>query len=110
MQLKFGEYNEGEGSELLCPRCEFNYLHHYQVDVFERNEDAITGLHVQVADSRAATDTLLRGNPSSRRDGLTVGLWCEGCHAKLLLTIAQHKGVTLIDLIDTGEEFEAPEA
>ncbi|MBN6112443.1 hypothetical protein HEP73_04364 [Xanthomonas sp. GW] len=106
MQLKFADYNEGEGAELLCPRCMFNYLHHYQIDIFERGEDAATGLHVQVVDGSCTTDTLLRDNPSSRRHGLTVGLWCEGCRARLLLTIAQHKGVTLVDLIDTGEDFE----
>ena len=109
MQLKFGEYNEGEGSELLCPRCEFDHLHHYQVDVFERKEDAATGLHVHVADCSSSIDTHLRGNPSSRRGGVAVRFWCEGCHAKLLLTIAQHKGVTLVNLIDTGEDFEWPE-
>lgn len=108
MQPKFGECNEGGVSELLCPRCGSNYLHHNQVDVFERDEDAVTGLHVQVADGRVSTDTALRDNPSSRRHGVAISFWCEGCNAKVVLKIAQHKGVTLVDLVDTGDGAPAP--
>lgn len=110
MQLKFGDYEEGSGAELLCPRCDCNYLHHDQVDVYERSEDAATGMHVNVCDGRAVVNTDLHGNPSSRRHGLSIGLWCEGCHAKLLLTFAQHKGVTLVNIVDTGEDIEGVEA
>jgi len=106
MRLKFNDYEEGFGSEFLCPSCGSNYLHHDQVDIFERSEDAVTGIHVRVADGQAIVDSSLRGNPSSRRHGLSINLWCEGCHSKLTLTVAQHKGTSLVDIIDTGEKVE----
>jgi hypothetical protein len=106
MKLKFGQYYNDYGAELLCPRCSYNYLHHSEVDVFERNEDATTGLHVHIVSEKVSTDTSLQGNPSIRRNGLSIGLWCESCRAKLILTLAQHKGVTLVDIIDTGENIE----
>jgi hypothetical protein len=40
------------------------------------------------------------GNPSGRRDGLSIKFWCEGCKGVdediLELTISQHKGSTLL--------------
>lgn len=98
MQLSFGDYNESYGAELLCPNCGFNYLHHDKVEVFECGEDANHGVHVTIADGKSVMDTSLIGNPSRRRHGLNIHLWCEGCSAKSVLSISQHKGVTLVDL------------
>ena len=98
MQPSFGDYNEGYGAELLCPKCGSNYLHHNTVDVFECGEDANHGVHVTVADGQAVINGSLSGNPSSRRHGLNIYFWCEGCSAKSVLSISQHKGATLIDL------------
>jgi len=103
MQPKFDAYEQGFGAELLCPNCGFNYLHHDQVEIFERNEDALSGLHVVVDDGRLSTDTSLSGNPSSRRHGLNIRFWCEGCKAISILSIAQHKGNTLVDFTHNGE-------
>jgi hypothetical protein len=40
------------------------------------------------------------GNPSSRRNGLSIKFWCEGCKGVdediLELTISPHKGSTLL--------------
>jgi len=94
---KFGEYHEGYGAELACPSCGFNYLHHDKVEVFECGEDATHGVHVTVADAKAAFDTSLEGNPSSRRHGLKIYFWCEGCKTKPVLSISQHKGNTYVD-------------
>lgn len=91
MQLKFGDYNEGSGAELLCPKCGFNYLHHDSVEVFDCGEDATNGVHVTVSDGIAKMDTSLTGNPSRRRHGLNIYLWCEGCSAKSVLSVSQHK-------------------
>lgn len=99
---KFGNGDDGDGFELLCPNCGFNYLHHEKVDVFERSEDAESGLHVSVSGVKAETNTALSGNPSARRDGLTVTFSCEGCDAKPVLTIAQHKGQTFVNFYDAG--------
>ena len=94
---KFGEYHEGFGAELQCPSCGFNYLHHDRVEVFECGEDATHGVHVTVSDGKATFDTSLEGNPSRRRHGLKVHFWCEGCKAKPVLSIIQHKGNTYVD-------------
>ncbi len=79
---------------LLCPHCGSEYLHHDRVDVFEREYDDLTGLHAVVTRHGVAVESDLAGNPSARRQGLTIRLWCEGCHARLMLAVSQHKGVT----------------
>lgn len=94
---KFGDFYEGDGAELLCPSCGFNYLHHDKVEVFECEEDATHGVHVTVAQAKATFDISLEGNPSARRHGLKVYFWCEGCKAKPVLSISQHKGNTYVD-------------
>ncbi|NKD15262.1 MULTISPECIES: hypothetical protein [Aeromonas] len=80
--------------ELICPSCGFDYLHHDKVEVFECGEDAEHGVHVTISDGKAVMDTSLAGNPSARRHGLSVHFWCEGCDAKPVLSISQHKGNT----------------
>ncbi len=97
MQPTFENYEGGFGADLVCPACGGTYLHHERVEVFERNEDERSGLHVAVADGQALVDTALEGNPSGRRHGLSIHFWCEACAAKPVLTIAQHKGNTLVD-------------
>ena len=97
MKLQFESFQEGLGSELKCPSCGNNYLHHEKVEVFERSEDAEKGLHVKVENSVVTTDTSLSGNPSIRRDGLTIEFSCEGCKARPVLSISQHKGNTWVD-------------
>jgi len=97
MQPTFEQYIEGSGALLECPSCHGNHLHHEKVDVFEREEDRSDGIHVLVAAGAAAVDTNLKGNPSSRRHGLSIHFSCEHCQAKPILTISQHKGNTWID-------------
>jgi len=99
MLPKFDEdsYHEGQGGELLCPSCGFNYLHQERIEVFERAEDQAQGVHVVVEELKATIDTDLTGNPSKRREGLSIRFWCEGCKAKPVLTISQHKGNTLVE-------------
>lgn len=91
MALKF---NDAEDGELVCPSCGFNYLHHVKVEVFERSEDALHGVHVAVSEGQAVMDTSLEGNPSGRRHGITIQFECEGCDAEPVLSISQHKGYT----------------
>lgn len=96
---KFGEYQGAYGAELQCPSCDDNYLHHDLVEVFECKEDATHGVHVAVANNKATIDTSLEGNPSARRHGLKINFWCEGCGAKPVLSISQHKGITYVDFV-----------
>ena len=87
-------------NELLCPHCGGAYMHHAQVDVYTRTEDAETTVHTCVGRSTTTVGTVPSKstfNPSPRRGGLSVRFWCEICGKDSLLTIAQHKGNTLID-------------
>src|SRR5262245_48689829 len=92
-----------DGAVLLCPRCGENYLHHGQVEIFDRREDA-DGLHTTVGVGRVAVDRDMSRKPSSRRHGIAIGFWCEQCNgneadvrgASMRLTIAQHKGQTFL--------------
>ena len=90
----------GDDSELLCPRCGGSHLHQGEVVVYSRDEDAAQVRRTVVTPlvTKVTIDPG-RGNPSSRRDGLTISFSCEGCGGdgdgrELLLTIAQHKGET----------------
>ena len=53
--------------------------------------------------AEVSIDALLEGNPSGRRQGVTIRFWCEGCAQRSVLTIAQHKGATLLE-----QKREAP--
>lgn len=84
---------------LQCPCCrESEYLHHSKIDVFERAEDEAQCLHTQIDRGGVSTGiSKARGNPSMRRHGLSVELWCENCEARSKLMLAQHKGRTVME-------------
>ena len=103
MQPQFKSPQVNDEAELLCPKCKSDYLHHYRVDVFERSEDQVCGVHVVVEKGSATTDTAMTGNPSSRRHGLVIHFECEQCLTKSVLKIAQHKGNTLVTFLSKSE-------
>lgn len=98
MDPKFTPSHGHTPAVLLCPACGFNYLHHHRVEVFDRKEDEEKGVHVSVTHGKAVFDQDLSGNPSSRRDGVCIYFTCEGCPAETVLTIAQHKGETHVEI------------
>jgi hypothetical protein len=80
-----------------CPACGGIYLHHDEIKVFCRREDAETVTETTVSDLRCVVETTGgAGNPSCRRGGVTVQFWCETCSARPVLRIAQHKGSSLV--------------
>lgn len=84
---------------LLCPHCGDEYLHHEEVDVFNRGEDAALGQHTHVPATPNGTVVVqqdLAGNPSLRRHGIRIEHWCEGCHGRFSLCLVQHKGGTFL--------------
>lgn len=98
---------------LKCP-CGSDLVHHDSVEVFERTEDADAGVRVRVSGvdvgwrnekppdrcpAAVRVDTSLDGNPSARRQGIAIHFWCEECRGRFVLTIAQHKGMTLLDVV-----------
>lgn len=82
--------------DLECPRCGGNYMHQGNVEVFMRKEDAETGNHALVEADRVTVDRVMAGNPSSRRQGVTIEFQCEDCEEPLGLAIVQHKGQTFL--------------
>lgn len=85
---------------IACPRCGGQYLHHVGVTVFDRAEDAEASVtHIPVRHERVAKVSAAAHNPSARRGGIVITMNCETCSdadGLLELTIAQHKGSTLI--------------
>lgn len=94
----------GDGSRVLaCAHCGDGYLHHKDVSVFTCEQDSDTVRHTLVQPDESLTSEVISqkdsGNPSTRRDGVTIALDCENCQKTTLLTIAQHKGVTLMNAV-----------
>jgi len=102
----------GLGGRLCCPSCLGDNLHQYRVEVFERKEDSATGRHVAVTRNAIVADDDLTDNPSDRRQGCCVYLWCETCPALAVLKIDQRKGVTSFELTPhmkrPNSRFEEP--
>ena len=99
-----GHVDRGSVSNLLCPRCGADNLHHLGVTVFDRAEDAASVVRSHVSGSKVAVEivgSIVAENPSRRRDGLAIQFQCEQCGGDepdnlIELTIAQHKGSTEI--------------
>jgi hypothetical protein len=85
---------------LVCPACGGSYTHHGAITVFNRGREDAPTCATRVEGENVST---LRGyraecaNPSSRRHGIVIQFRCEMCPAALDLTIAQHKGETLVE-------------
>jgi hypothetical protein len=103
--LSVDSASNGEESDYfipICPKCGENYLHHGSVSIYYRTmEDAVTGV-LSVCEGGGNGDISVShkapmdNNPSRRRDGLAIDMECETCGPVGRMTIAQHKGQTLI--------------
>ena len=90
----------GEDRNLKCAHCGEDYLHHLEIQVFARpREDGKTyQTNLDATSPKVAFPRIaLNGNPSMRRSGVKILLSCENCPGITALTIAQHKGFTLIE-------------
>jgi hypothetical protein len=95
LQLTFDLYD----NFLTCPRCGGWYLHHNQVTVYDRHEDAPRVTKIEVRDGSALVtraDSGTSGNPSDRRDGMAIEFRCEDCEATSKFLVAQHKGQSFV--------------
>lgn len=91
----------GRAPRVCCAHCGSEQVHHSRVTVFNRNrkrEDASSGLRVVIEGQQCRRYANQRDNPSDRRDGVTVELWCEQCPGVSELRLAQQKGVTFLEL------------
>jgi len=94
----------GSAFALRCPRCGWDFIHQLGAIVFHRGEDAPSVVQTNVLGdnvSMAVVPSDKAQNPSDRRQGLAIQFSCEHCGGGdadnvLELTLAQHKGYTLI--------------
>ena len=75
-------------------------LHHEDapVDVWHGGEGADSAGYSILPDGAGVKAIPGDGNPSERRAGLKLHFRCEICGAKFAVSIAQHKGQTLVGL------------
>ena len=101
-EVRFGEH--GQARTLLCPACESAFTHQGRVEVWNRPEDE-TRPGVAVDEDGALHEVSAEDNPSRRRDGVRIWFVCEvvGCEAQFALTVAQHKGETIIEVETTAD-------
>ena len=84
---------------LHCDNCGEANLHHYQTEIFNRTEeDSDIGNHVIIQDQITVSNGNMSKNPSRRRDGVVVRLWCEHCDSETIIKVTQHKGSTYLAL------------
>lgn len=88
-------------ADLICPRCGESHLHHGKVVVFDRPEDAESVTLTTInsgAISMVISPSIVCGNPSLRRDGISIHFLCEICGEgqPIVMKLAQHKGQTEI--------------
>ena len=86
------------GSVMKCPVCDHDFTHLRTVTVWARSEDCIPNtvfVATQTGDIHIGNSN--KGNPSSRRDGLSMVFLCELGHI-FTIDIAQHKGETHADV------------
>jgi hypothetical protein len=88
-----------DDGNLLCPECGDCTLHRETVTVFDRIEDDTVTMLTEVergeVEQHDVASTRTR-NPSGRRHGVTITFWCENCTNLYDLTLAQHKGGTVV--------------
>jgi hypothetical protein len=108
---RFRTVESDEDNRIVCPKCHGEHVHHGAVIVFVRErEDGATRATLvdeRGVDTLAGLDWAAPQNPSSR-NGVLIRFWCETCSACFALTLAQHKGTTLLEW-QLSEPFQARE-
>lgn len=91
------DYGDGSNSNYLleCPYCTCPNVHHGDVIEYSRpsGEDTQTIARTP-GDSRSTPSAF---NPSSRRDAVSIGMFCEWGH-RFVFDVTQHKGVTFLSV------------
>ena len=95
-----------EGWTVKCVWCGFDHVHHTDVDVWTRREDGEGVEAVRVPAIHGAPGVggqqpedvcfPVGKNPSPRRSGVRIAMWCEGCWGHFALEVIQHKGSTYL--------------
>lgn len=96
-------YENGSAGTLACPKCgadeHSGNLHHHTIELWQRRreDDPPACVTVTVGGRFNSNELPLRDCPSYRRDGIRIWFDCECCAMPHALTIAQHKGDTLVE-------------
>lgn len=88
---------------VLCQHCGHINTHFESFEIFDREPDAETGVHIFVMDMKVSVDTDMKDNPSGRRSGVILRLSCEICPEISEICLIQHKGDTIINKFRTDE-------
>lgn len=83
---------------IKCPVCADTYTHQGKIEIFERGEDETIGNHVQVFNDNIQVDRDLTGNPSPRRQGVSIHFKCETQSHQFIVDIYQHKGQSFFEV------------
>lgn len=88
----------GNDNVLHCPACGEIYLHHVEVEVWDRkpktDESIVTKCSTRGATIKRKAPFFSSGR---ERNGMRIKFWCECCHAESVLDLVQHKGHTLME-------------
>jgi hypothetical protein len=109
------EFDTGLGGVLKCANCGDVYTHHETVEVFVRTGEDKGGSHITVREhGNEAKDSVggptlvcdedMSRNPSDRRGGIKIVLWCEMCAERTAVVFSQHKGYTHCESFVVKEE------
>lgn len=83
-----------------CLHCGNSYTRQYKTTIYERGEDDKFGKKYTIIgkELKIFKKSKLNGNPSDRRDGITIDIKCEFCGKDTKINIIQHKGQTFIEI------------
>ena len=86
----------------LCPICNGAFTHHSDVIIYDRSEDDehTTRIETNSGGVDLVEEKSNSNNPSSRRHGIRIAMFCEVCGDLPDLAIRQHKGCTEIAWCD----------
>lgn|SRR5690606_18433111 len=84
---------------VCCPVCGFEFSHHGEVEIFDREKGEDGDTIIKKPGSKEKTPSTL--NPSPRRNAIRIHFDGE-CGHKWYLDLVQHKGNTFIFTEPTG--------
>jgi hypothetical protein len=87
---------------LLCPRCGDDYVHVDDVFVAgrPREDGPVFPVHVNSDGNVREGQQVSLPVSADRRHSIGVQGWCEKCSGRFVIEFRQHKGQTLVDVLE----------
>lgn len=83
---------------LLCPKCKHSFIHQIKVQIHERKQREMTGIHITVENAIATIDqNIEKVNKDYRRNGLRIHFMCTFCNTKSIMSIEQWETKTYVN-------------